>query len=122
MVVINRYQIKKVHKLVLATFENNNEQKSCVDHIDNNRTNNCLFNLRYATKSENQFNRKTNNNNTSGIKGIAWNKHRNRWRAYIRINSKLQYLGDSTNIEDAQNARQLQARELFGDYINNCEC
>jgi hypothetical protein len=59
---------KQIHRLVLTTFENNHENKPCVDHIDNDRQNNCLFNLRYATTQENGFNRKINANNLVVLK------------------------------------------------------
>jgi hypothetical protein len=56
-----------------------------IDHIDNDRKNNNIHNLRIATNSQNQMNRKLNKNNKSGIKGLRFRK--NRWLAQIRFNN-----------------------------------
>jgi hypothetical protein len=113
----------KIHRLVLITFEgkSKDENQKYVDHIDNDRTNNCLFNLRWCSHQENMFNQSINTINTSGIKGVCFAKARNKWKAYIRINGKLIHLGYFDNIEDAQIARKNKAKELFGQYLNNCE-
>jgi hypothetical protein len=60
-------------------------------------------------------------NNTSGIKGVHFDKATKKWKARIKINGKLKYLGSFDNIEDAKTARQNKAIELFGNYLNKCE-
>jgi hypothetical protein len=119
---INKPKTFKIHRLVLITFEgkSKDENQKCVDHIDNDRTNNCLFNLRWVTHQQNNFNASMQKNNTSGVKGVYFDKTRNKWRAYITNKNKL-HLGLFDNIEDAKIARQNKAQELFGNYINNCE-
>jgi hypothetical protein len=111
-----------IHRLVLEAFEgiSKNENQKCVDHIDNDRTNNCLFNLRWVSQQQNNFNASKQKNNTSGIRGVSWCKRSNKWSAYITNKNKL-HLGLFDNIEDAKLARQNKARELFGDYLNQCE-
>ena len=111
----------RIHKLVASVFLINTDNKKCVDHIDCNKTNNKVLNLRYATQSENQFNAKINNRNTSGTKGISFHKPLNKWRAMIGINNKRIHIGYYDNIEDAIKARQEKAKELFGEFLNNCE-
>ncbi len=115
----NKRYDKRVHRLVAEMFIGNPDNKPFVDHIDGNVTNNCDFNLRYATKQENQFNRSICKRNTSGVKGIRWEN--NKWRARIRCNGKFLHLGCFDNLEDAKNARQKKAREIFGEFINKCE-
>jgi hypothetical protein len=70
---------KAVHRLVLVAFENNSENKKCVDHIDNDKSNNCHFNLRFASHQQNSRNSSLSSRNTSGFKGISWNKQNNKW-------------------------------------------
>ena len=110
-----------VHILVAKAFIPNPENKKCVDHIDTNRANNNVNNLRWATNSENSHNSPIRNDNTSGIKGISWSKQSNKWQVRIDHNGKQYYLGCFSEKEDAINARQLKANELFGEFTNKCE-
>jgi hypothetical protein len=112
---------KSIHRLVITTFENNSDNKKCVDHIDNNKLNNELFNLRFATHSENSHNAKLSKRNTSGNKGITFDKQTNKWRALICLNYKFVNIGRFEKLEDAIKARQEKAKELFGEFLNNCE-
>ena len=112
---------KRIHKLVAEYFIANPFNKECVDHIDNNKLNNNIDNLRWASYQENSMNSKLNSNNTSKYKGICYSKLFNRWNAYITINGKMKNLGYFKNLEDAINARVEKAQELFGEYINSCE-
>jgi len=112
---------KLIHKLVGDAFIQNPLNKKCIDHIDNNRLNNIVNNLRWVTLQENQMNRKLSTNSTSNYKGVSFNKRINKWMAHIKINGKQQYLGCFKKIEDAVNARVKKAEELFGEYINKCE-
>ena len=50
-----------------------------VDHIDGNSSNNCIENLRDANKAQNGWNSKLNKNNSSGIRGVSWNKQTKKW-------------------------------------------
>jgi hypothetical protein len=58
-----------------------------IDHIDGNPLNNDPLNLREASKSQNAQNAKLNKNNKSGIKGVYFDKTRDRWS--VRANNKL---------------------------------
>jgi hypothetical protein len=112
---------KKIHKLVAECFIDNPYNKTCVDHIDNRKTNNNVNNLRWATIQENNMNSKLRSDNASKYKGVSFDKQRNKYMACISINGKNKYLGRFENIEDAVNARVKKAEELFGEYINKCE-
>jgi hypothetical protein len=112
---------KTIHRLVAEAFLNNHDNKPCVDHIDNNKLNNCDFNLRYATHQDNSRNISMLSKNTSGVKGVCWHKHAKKWHARIKIDGKLIHLGCFDNIDDAKLARQKKAKELFGEYTNKCE-
>ena len=69
----------KVHRLVALHYIPNPENKPCVDHIDRNRTNNHISNLRWVTHLENNQNVGMSINNTSGIKNIHYDNCFNRW-------------------------------------------
>ena len=117
----NKQHDKFTHRLIAEAFLLNPENKKCVDHVDNNKHNNNLINLRYATHSQNQHNRLINKNNTSGTKGVYWKKSTNKWNAQICINGKTISLGSFINKEDAINIRIQRAKDEFGEYINKCE-
>ena len=99
----------------------NPENKKCVDHIDNDRQNNKLINLRYATSSQNAQNAKLSSKNTIGKKGVSWNEKAMKWTARIMINGKRITLGSFINKDDAINIRIQKAKDEFGEYINKCE-
>ena len=117
----NRKHMKLIHKLNAEAFLLNPENKKCVDHIDNNKHNNNLINLRYATVQENGRNAKLSSKNTSGTKGVYWNKNSMKWTANIKINGKLITLGSFINKDDAINIRIQRAKDEFGEFINKCE-
>ncbi len=64
-----------------------------IDHINGIRHDNKLINLREANHQKNGFNRKKQQNNKSGYKGIYWNKQCNKWHVSYRINGKTFYGG-----------------------------
>jgi hypothetical protein len=64
-----------------------------IDHIDRNRSNNAISNLRIATAAQNAQNTSVSVRNTSGIKGVSWDKKHGRWDARIRVNGRRIRLG-----------------------------
>ena len=88
IIMINKKKTNmKVHRLVALCYIENPDNKPEVDHIlHEEKTNNNVSNLRWATRSEQQINRGINCNNTSGIKGVS--KNGNGWRAILEINGK----------------------------------
>jgi hypothetical protein len=110
-----------VHKLVINAFIDNVDDKLCVDHINNNKLDNNVGNLRYATNKENSQNRTMNKNNTSGVKGVSLNKITKKWQATIMIDGISIHLGLYDKLEDAKKARIERATKAFGNYTNACE-
>jgi hypothetical protein len=90
-----------------------------IDHIDGDRTNNRLNNLRYTTREENARNvRKSKHSMSSKYKGVH---HRTDviakpWRAYINIEGKRTALGYYATEEEAAIAYDTKAIEVFGEY------
>lgn len=89
-----------------------------IDHKDRNGLNNQRENLRYATNSQNQANIKLSSSNTSGYKGVSWNKRMGKWRVQIRFNLQNIYLGYFNNKEEAAAAYNLAALKYFGEFAN----
>lgn len=87
-----------------------------IDHINGNRSDNRLVNLRLATNKENSTNRDKNRNNTSGFKGVFWNKRSKKWTAKINNGSKQIHLGNFYDPLDAHNAYIKASKTLFGDF------
>ena len=83
-----------------------------IDHINRKKDDNRIANLRDVTRSQNQQNASLQRNNTSGFRGVSWNKRDKRWFAYIRVNGALKHLGSHRDIWDACRAYELAAASL----------
>ena len=83
-----------------------------IDHIDCNKLNNKIENLREATREQNQWNRKIQSNNTSGCKGVYWSNRDKTWRVAIRFNKKINHLGSFKDFELAELVA-VEARSKF---------
>ena len=105
-----------LHRLIMNAPEDKE-----VDHIDGNTLNNNKNNLRWVTITENSMNAKISNTNTSGVKGVCFNKNNNKWIARININGIRVHLGYFETLEGAKQARQIRANEAFGVFTNACE-
>ena len=76
------------------------------DHVNRDTTDNRIENLREATPGQNQQNRGTNKNNTSGHLGVSWRKDCSRWAAKIMVDGEHHNLGLFKDFADAVAARK----------------
>jgi hypothetical protein len=87
-----------------------------IDHINGDKSDNSIANLRIATDSQNLANAKMYSGNTSGVKGVAWDARSRKWKAYVRLRGTYHHLGYFTNIADAARARLAGAERLQGEF------
>ena len=77
-----------------------------IDHVNRNKSDNRIVNLRLSCPGPQQFNTGIFSHNSSGFKGVSWHKATKTWRAYIQIKGKFIGLGYFKNIDDAVTARK----------------
>lgn len=87
---------------------------SLIDHKDGNGLNNQRSNLRVATRSQNGANRRRDETNTTGFKGV--HRHRDAFCAQIWINGVQKYLGRFPTPEKAHEAYKSAATKLYGEF------
>ena len=75
-----------------------------LDHINRDKLDNRIANLREVTNSQNEQNKVSRRDNTSGYRGVVWHKPTKKWRAEIKIAQKKIHLGLFVNPEDAARA------------------
>lgn len=102
-----------IHRLVMSTFEGPSEMQ--VDHNDEDKLNNRLSNLRYATcrKNHEYYNERRKSTRTSKYIGVNYSPtHKRKWRAGISINGKSTHIGYFDSEIDAAKAYQQKRMEV----------
>jgi hypothetical protein len=87
-----------------------------LDHIDGEKSNNHISNLREVTNKQNTENRGKQRNNTTGYKGVTYNKRLNKYIAQIQHNSKQMHIGVYSTAYEAHISYEAKAKELFTHY------
>ena len=103
---------KTIHRLVALEWIDNPEEKECVDHINRDRLDNNVENLRWCTRQENMMN-KSKRKNKSGYSGVSYNNYRQQWVAQLMKNGKI-YSSPFNTIEEAIKHRAKLEKEHFG--------
>ena len=114
LVTVIDKKVYGVHRIVFLIHHGYLPEE--VDHIDLNRSNNRIANLRPATTSHNQCNRCKNSNNTSGFKGVSWKESHQKWYAHICTGGKKKFLGYFDTPEKAHAAYIEAARKHHGEF------
>ena len=89
-----------------------------IDHINENKDDNRLSNLRLATNRQNARNRGKQKNNKSGFKGVCWMKQSKRWVAQICVDGTQTYLGLFDTPEEAHAVYCIAAEKHHGEFAN----
>jgi hypothetical protein len=114
----------QVHRLVAKTFIENPDNFEQVDHLDRDKLNNMVENLRWCSHADNQRN-KTKFATRKGIptvsrfKGVCWNKATQKWKASFTVNGKIQFIGHYDNEIDAARAWNESMYLFYDNFVPN---
>lgn len=104
-----------MHRLIMNVEFGDPRQ---VDHKYGVKTDNRKSELRVCVQQQNLCNVTIRSDNSSGYKGVFWNKETSRWRAVIRANNKRVHLGYFDTPEDAHRVYCAAAQRLHGEFAN----
>lgn len=113
------YQLYQLHRIIWCMVTGNDPGDMEVDHESGVRSDNRWSNLRLASTSGNQQNKSLQKNNTSGTKGVSWDKRYSLWRAAIRVNGKANHLGYFRDKKEAINAVIKARPDLHKEFTNH---
>ena len=92
--------------------------KGQIDHINHNRLDNRIDNLRAVSNQDNHRNETLSTNNSSGFTGVCFATREKRFRAHIKVDFKQIHLGHFKELSDAVLAR-IKAEEKYGFHKNH---
>ena len=101
-----------MHRFILGLTDPDIE----ADHINRNGLDNQKHNLRRGTYLNNPHNQGINRRNTSGFKGVTWNKRRSKWYAQISTNGLRRHIGSFDTPIEAALAYDTEATKHFGEF------
>lgn len=106
----------------LAWFlEKGSEPPTSIDHINGQKEDNRISNLREATFSQNMANTGIWRHNTSGYRGVSKQRRGGKWMSTIRFHRKRYHLGVFETAEAASAAYEAKAAQLFGEFYRSLE-
>jgi hypothetical protein len=107
------------HRLIYAWHCDQEFDDKQIDHIDGNKSNNRIENLRLASPMENANNRGKQKNNSVGLKGVTYNRRAKKYQAQIHSLGKTKYLGIFDSSLDAYAAYMSAAIKEHGKFVHN---
>ena len=107
----------KAHRVAWAYYYGEWPEKH-IDHVNHDRADNRIENLRAVDSAGNQRNMARFRTNTSGVTGVYWHKGSEKWTAQVSVEGASQYLGIFPTLDDAANARA-SAERLYGFHENH---
>jgi hypothetical protein len=107
----------KAHRIIFMMFYGYFPKQ--VDHIDGNRINNKIENLREANNTLNQYNSKLRKDSKSGIKGVRWYPNYKKWVVDCRVNGKRHHLGYFEDLNEAKIKLTEFRQQHHGEFANN---
>ena len=114
----NGRKIFYIHRLIAIHFVANPNNYEYIDHIDNNKQNNAINNLRWCNRQQNNQNKTKQSNTSSKYKGVTWDKSISKWKAQIMKDGKNKHLGLFDTEREAARIYNEKANEYFGEFAN----
>jgi len=109
--------IYRSHRLIYLMHHG--DLPSAIDHIDGNKLNNRIENLRKCTQSQNCYNSKMRKDNSAGVKGVYWSRGHKKYATHITAKGKRMYLGYFDDKEVAAQVVRIKRLELHGEFANH---
>lgn len=109
----------RVHRIIWILVKGEIPPSLVIDHIDGDKLNNRVSNLRLCTQSQNTLNRRMHSNNASGLKGVYFNdssRNKKKWIAQISIDKKKIRLGRFCTKEEAHEAYVVASKKYHGEF------
>ncbi len=100
-----------MHRLIMNTPKGKE-----TDHKNGIGWDNQKHNLRTATHSQNQMNKKGRSGNSSKYKGVCWKERDQHWCAAISLDGKIRWIGSSICEVEAAKIYDKKAKELHGEF------
>lgn len=110
-------KLYKIHRLVYLI--NKGYLPKILDHINNDRADNRIENLRPVNSCQNSQNSRIRLDNTSGIKGVYLHKPTKKWFARVQAFGKRKHIGRFNTLEEAGQAIAKARENLHGEYTNH---
>lgn len=101
----------RMHRFLMGFPEDKN-----IDHINGNKIDNRIINLRVCTQQGNTMNMSVHKDNPTGYKGVSWDKAREKYEACIRVNKRKKFLGRFDTAVEAAKAYNKAAKESYGEF------
>jgi hypothetical protein len=98
------YSKNKQKTIYLHRWIMNPPDGMVIDHINHDTVENLCSNLRIVTPQQNYLNKKISSRNTSGARGVVWNKKENKWRVKFKIFGVYKSFGQYKEFEKAKEA------------------
>jgi len=108
---VNNSKVGRMHKFLFSSPIGEE-----IDHKNRNKLDNRLLNLRIVSRGQNTINRGNISSNTSGFKGVSWNKRERKWKVYTTKNNKQISLGCFDDYMEAVNHYKKEIVKIHGKY------
>lgn len=107
----------KVHRIIFLYHKG--YMPKLIDHINGDRYDNRIENLREANTYQNRQNSRIYSTSKSGVKNVYWNSSMNKWRVSMHINGKKHCFGHYGDIEEAKQVATSMRDKYFKDFANH---